>query len=36
MDDKNLRLWLKVGGTVLVLMLIGSFTAVINAALTAH
>ena len=36
MDDKTLRLWLKVGGTALVLMLIGSFTAVIRAALTAH
>jgi len=36
MDDKNLRLWLKVGGTVLVLMLIGSFATVINAALSAH
>mgnify|MGYP001610233717 CR=1 FL=1 len=36
MDDKSLGLWLKIGGTVLVLMLIGSFTAVIRAALTAH
>ena len=35
MDDKALRLWLKLGGAVLVLMLVGSFTAVIYAALRA-
>jgi hypothetical protein len=36
MDEKTLRLWLKIGGAVLVLTLVGAFTAVIRAALTAH
>lgn len=35
MDEKTLQLWLKLGGAVLVLALIGSFTAVIRAALSA-
>ena len=36
MNDTRFDIWLNIGSVILILMLVGSFTAVLRAALSAH